>query len=287
MESNTKKTLFITVVSILVMVMLLTVATVAWFTSNRKVYTNTASGKSGTGSLKFLIGPDEGSMVETTDGEVEIGQVNSEEFRENLLPVSTSDLETFWECTDYQEDKAVAFSKVEDESNYYHGRIYIRLEGENFPDGAKFDLYRDTSENAGGVLAENSGNGYLLNGSRLGLNFEDAEAPVIFTFEENGKGETKNHTVIDGELIASGNVIGPDGKAVNDPAVELSAYSFDSSDTAAELPEESVATVEINKTVQVDVYYYLEGCDEDCIDELSKMESDIHLAFYAVAASEE
>jgi len=172
------------------------------------------------------------------------------------------------------------FYEDTNESNYYHGKLYLELRGENVNEENTFKLYFDTNDNYGGVIGKDlSGN--LLDGSRLGLTF-DKDNPIIFHFYDEKKA-TSSNTKVNGVVLDDGMVIDSNKKAVTDPSVAFDNYVLDSSSADMELPQESIATLELNKTYEVDIYYYLEGCDADCTDSISFNEAEIHLAFYAIA----
>lgn len=275
-----KKSTFVALLSILLMLVILGSATFAWFSNNSNVGTNTATGKSGTTSLKLLIGGDEGSLTETTNDAVEITQVNTVEL-DKLYPVSTANLENFYYATVFDKDgNAVKFVEDENESKYYHGKLYLKMEGDNIPADATYQLYLDSAESAGGVLGQSS-DGYLLNASRLGLKFNGGD-PIILRFAENGKGDYKVNTMINGQLINEGDVLSDANSTVSDPSEDFSVYQLDS-ENITELPEKALATLKINEVAELDIYFYLEGCDEDCLGSISTNQCELHLAFYAIA----
>jgi len=280
-----KSTLIALIISMVATLVIISGATFAWFTANQKVYTNTVSGKSGSASLKFLIGPDEGSLTDSSESEVEIAQINEMD-KEKMFPVTTADLKTFLYCPGFSNGHAETFVKDESEKYYFHGRVYLKLEGENIPDTTKYRIYLDKAEDAGGSFGENINNGTMLNGARLGLSYEDSETPIIFRFDEDTKGKTEINTYYNGAPIEQGQVLNDSGVPVSDPSVEFSQYTVDSSEENMEIPEEPLFEMEINKATALDVYFYLEGCDEDCLSELSLNAIDLHLAFYALATSE-
>ena len=59
---------------------------------------------------------------------VRIVQVNNTN-ADRLLPVSTSDLVSFVAAPVTVSGQATAFQLVQNEENYYHGRIYLRAAG--------------------------------------------------------------------------------------------------------------------------------------------------------------
>lgn len=281
---NYRKTIFVILISVVGMAALFAISTLAWFTNNSRVETNTASGKSGESNTAFLIGTSTDNMVDTSETTVEIPQVNENETdREQLLPVSTVDLKTFYYCPGLEGGKASKFVKLDDEKYYFHGRIYIEMSGDQLTEDNKYKIYLDTSENGGGVIVADDG-GHLLSASRLGLQFAD-EAPIIFQFEDDAAAKGGN-TVIDSTAYESGYVLDSDGKPVTDPAVSMDSYSVDSSDSSIELPENALTTITANNPVELNVYFYLEGCDENCIDAVNTNKANMHLAFYAVADTE-
>jgi len=274
------KKLFTALLSTLLIIIFIGSATFAWFSNNTQVGTNTATGKSGTTSLKLLIGGDEGNLQEADTDPVEIQQVNEMEL-DKLYPVSTADLENFYYATMFNQDgNAVKYAQDENEKRFYHGRLYLKMEGENIPEDATYKLYLDSSESAGGVFGQST-EGYLLNASRLGLKFPDQD-PIILRFEEGDKGETKINTTINGSLINSGDVLSDANSTVSDPSEDFTVYQLDS-DNLTDLPEKALATLKINETVELNIYFYMEGCDEDCLESISKNQCELHLAFYAIA----
>ena len=73
---------------------------------------------------------------------------------------------------------------------------------------------------------------------------------------------------------------GSDGSvaAVPDPSVSISSRSLNDDGTLGA----PLGYLEIDRIYALDVYFYLEGCDPDCVDSISFDGSDLHLAFYGV-----
>jgi hypothetical protein len=77
---------------------------------------------------------------------------------------------------------------------------------------------------------------------------------------------------------------------VEDPAVSLASRTLplDGTDDADALRElQPLALLELNRTYAVDIYFYLEGCDPDCSNDIFYDAAALHLAFYGVLTEEE
>lgn len=278
------------IVTMLIILLSLTVATYAWFSSNRVVDTDRVQTRSGTTSLELQVSSQGGNAFKGS-GEAAIVQVNATSLT-SLLPVSTADLKTFVYNPSTVGDMASTFVTVENESRYYHGRIYLRAAAEGQPQGSTMALYLDESEDAGGKLATVS-SGQLLQVARLGLTFgEQKDDAVIFFLSEKGNeqsGQVRN-TLLNGTVLENGQVLdGSSGavRAVNDPAVSLENYTIAMNGDNTVLPDKPLIYMELNKIYPVDIYFYLEGCDPDCSDAISNDSVDLHLAFYGVLTGTE
>lgn len=273
-------------VTTLFAVLAFTFATLAWFTANRAVQTNIATARTGDETLELQISSSGGSgfkSVETAQI-TQINQTNSE----ILLPVSTADLNSFVYAPFTKDGKASAFKKVDDEANYYHGRVYLRAEGEGWPEGSRMNLYLDQSD---GLLGD-AADGYLLNASRLGLIFDgDTSNPIILRLSESENPENAQiyNTEVNGKILGKNQVLGYNDSgvfAVGDPSVSISEYTIDFSENQMKLPSRTLVSMELGKIYPVDIYFYLEGCDPDCSESIQLNEAELHLAFYGVLDQE-
>ena len=71
-------------------------------------------------------------------------------------------------------------------------------------------------------------------------------------------------------------------RAVSDPSKLIDSVCVARDAGGYSLPDESVAEIEMNTVYQVDVYFYLEGCDPDCTNPISYEASNLHLAFLGI-----
>jgi len=282
-----KKSLIFAIAGVVAAALLAGTAAYAWFTNNSKVSTNTVTGHSGAGNMMLLIGADESSLVDSNEVTVEINQVNETD-TEKLIPVSTADLDNFWYCPGTEgneEGKAEArrFKKVENEKYYYHGRMCIEMYGEQLNEDASYKLYLDVNEDMGGPIAGED-TGHLLSACRLGLQFGE-EDPVIIKFSDEGA-QADGNTVIKGVKYASGYVLDSGGSPVEDPAMDIDTYTVDSSGGDMVFPEKALTVLQANTPVEMNIFFYLEGCDENCISDIQTNGAKLHLAFYAAADTE-
>jgi hypothetical protein len=260
----------------------ITSATYAWFSINHTVGTDSVRGRSGTDSIELLVSS---SPYDFAGDEATLTQVN-EAAADELLPVSTADLVTFVYNPITIDDMASTFTQVENESLYYHGRIYLQAVATGQSENARLALYFDQDSSVGGELAQTDDNSLLLNAARLGLTFDDEDA-IIFRLSEdsNTLDDQAYNTVIDGVTLGDGQVLDASGgsvQAVEDPSVLVEDYTIVLDGTTLRLPQEPLYYLPLNQTVTVDVYFYLEGCDPDCSDSITLDEAALHLAFYGI-----
>lgn len=277
---------FLTVTTIF---LLLAVAffTYAWFTSNRAVSTNSATARTGEEKLELQLSSTGGSSFQDSQS-ASITQVNKTDAG-YLLPVSTKDLENFVYSPFTDSGMASSFKQVQNEEYYYHGRIYIRAAGENLDAGSTMKLYLDQSD---GILGEKV-SGEMLNAARLGLVFDgDYSSEVILKLSDsqNTSKQQVYNTVINGQTLGKDQVLSyRNGKieAVSDPAAAVSAYTVSFTDNSVEVPDRTLLTMQFNKIYTVDVYFYIEGCDPDCSNDIQYSTADLQLGFYGVLGQKE
>lgn len=262
----------------------LTAVTAAWFTNNAKVNTSRAVSRTAAQSVELQVSSKGGDDFSGGRG-ADIVQVNSAEMT-RLMPVSTADLATFVQPPATVDGYAVSFQRVEDERDYYHGRVYLRATADAAESGRRLAVYLDEGAGSGGALAVGGAAGsQLLHAARLGLVFDGKqESAVIFRLSEdkNAEGDRTLNTKLDGAVLEEGSVLtwtGTAAKAVEDPAVLTKDRAVGTDGT---VPEKPLLEMELGRVYQVDVYFYLEGCDPDCTESIAFDDGYLHLAFYGV-----
>lgn len=288
-----QKALLISFAWIMILAFSLGSATYAWFTGNQRVYTSYASGRTGEDGLELLLGTSEGDL--SRNDEAEISRVNSSE-DDMLLPVSTSDLQSWAHAVSISEDSDDGYGVYEevdiDESGTYcyHGQIYMEVRtdrSERF-EGMKAAIYLDEGSGTDSIGTDESSSG-ILAASRLGFVFsEDSSSAVILYFDDAQETSDRRRNTYIGSTLASEEQVlevnGSSVSAVDDPAVAISTVTMTSDST--EYPESSLAVIELNTPVLVDIYFYLEGCDPDCVESIIASEVTMKLGFYAALTQE-
>lgn len=280
------RTWFLTV-TIIFILMAVAFFTYAWFTSNRTVSTNTATARTGDENLELQLSSSGGSSFQDSQS-ASITQINKTD-AEYLMPVSTNDLQNFVYSPFTVSGMASSFQPVQNEEYYYHGRVYIRAAGENLDDGSTMKLYLDQSD---GILGQTV-SGQMLNAARLGLVFdEDYSSEVILRLSEseNSGSQQVYNTVINGQTLGKNQVLSYTNgnvQAVSDPAVSVSDYTISFSDDSIQVPDNALLTMQFNKIYTVDIYFYIEGCDPDCSDDIQYSTADLQLGFYGVLSQRE
>ena len=266
----------------------LVVATYAWFSTNKKVTTSTATARTGDETLELQLSESGGDSFRD-NSTVNIIQVNNTDAG-SLLPVSTSDLQNFVAAPITVSGQARSFELVQNEGNYYHGRIYLRASGNGWDPGTKLDLYLDQSDGVLGSAAD----GMLLNASRLGLKFSadgvnTGSVILRLSESENPSGDRVFNTVVNGRTLGDGQVLSYSGGSVNavsDPSKNVDDYTITWGETSVNIPDTPLISMELNKVYTLDIYFYLEGCDPDCSDSVSFDAAQLHLAFYGMISQE-
>lgn len=276
-----KRQAVLAVFSVLIVLVLASAVTFAWFTSNQQVSTSRAEARTGEENVELLLSSTGGADFRGSS-EADISQVNNAD-SECLMPVSTSDLNTFFTATSFRSGAADRFSVLDNDNDYYHGKIYLRASaGGNYSSGSRMALYLDQSIESGGVLAQKDEDSYLLNAARLGLSIDGRNYIFYLSDETNAEGDRERNTNLNGTLLAEGMVLSGSNasvSAVPDPAVSLSSYAVGDEGTNVGEP---LCYLELDRIYEMDVYFYLEGCDPDCCDSIFFHGSDLHLAFYGV-----
>ena len=140
-------------------------------------------------------------------------------------------------------------------------------------EAGKINLYLDNTS----VPIVQDFSGELLTAARLGLTF-DGGSPVILSLSDVNNGD--GNTSLDGTLLATGQVLTLSGGTVTaaaDPAVSLAQVQYGSGTP--------LTTMEMNRIYAVDIYFYLEGCDPDCLTNRVAMdEAYLNLALFGLLA---
>ncbi len=245
-------------------------STYAWFTVNRQVSTGKVAARTAQEDLQLLLSGKKDGPFSATESSIE--QVNKTNTN-YLMPVSTFNLVDFSQRLSNDGEEVERYTLVEEERDYFHGRIYLKATTSNLQTSGRMALYFDQREEAGGKLVMDL-TGDLTKASRLGLRFQ-TPASEFYIFHLAPEPQKQEQVVI-GYSEKEGFLKLPD------PSKDISSYEIKVTDTGVTLPEKPLAILDLDQTYALDIYYYLEGADPDCTEEISLELVDLHMAFYGV-----
>ena len=173
---------------------------------------------------------------------------------------------------------------------FCYGALDMRAElGGDAASSARIAVYLDQSDQFGPLAEKTQEDSLLLNAARLGIAVHgDPDTARIFYLSEERNGEDQQvlNTVVGGELQPEDIVLRSDAGGevtpVPDPAIPLSACMISDESGSGE----PLFYLEPGVDYQIDVFFYLEGCDPDCSDSIEYNAAEFGLAFYATLASE-
>lgn len=253
---------YFTLVSIIVVMLILTGSTFAWFTQTAFVNTEVYSASVDGGDPSLLI-----SLTEdgTFDVECELVPTVSADY---LYPVSTADLNVFYYGTAVKGDGITYKYKEADITKYLiNGTVYLKsINGSNdvYFDEEKFNVSMIDGTNAGLRL------GLIINGNAY-----------IFNLDE-GNGEEKN--TIEAEADSVVESIDGEGNPnyINDIALDINDYKAN-----GELAgNNSLITIAEDEVIPIEYFVYLEGCDKNCFNVVQNKDIEITLGFQGVSVNE-
>ena len=195
-----------------------------------------------------------------------------------LKPVSTADLESFYRVImQNKEGIAVSYENADDrvDSDTFHGTVYLKSEG------APCNVYFNGEELQLGSDAQ------ALAAMRLGLKITNHDGSRTFVMRLDDLGSTAaaeaKATVPAAGTVVSG--ISGSGAAsyVSDPAVNVSDYMAQAAgNDEYTAGANELFSLDADEIASVEYWLYLEGCDEQCVNQVQNIDSDIRLAFVGV-----
>lgn len=263
-----------TAVMMVVIISVALVSTYAWFTSNQNVSTTTVNATTGTDEIRLLLGATQNSLSEDpcviTQDNMNEGIV--------LYPVSSADLVTFTAMEGTQ--TSTRYRKITDQDQYYyHGVFYLEAQGS---EQREVTLYLDQRENN---IVEAVDASEVLNASRFGLLIDGQGSIITISDEVNADEDRIENTVVNGEVVTGEKVITLDENG-NPEAVALTPlYLHDAcirNDGDTAIYPDYMYTITTNTVYTCDVYFYLEGTDQDCSDAVSFEQLDLSISLLGV-----
>ena len=269
-----RKSLVMAVVGMLFFLVSVTGVTYAWFTASGRAHTNVTpmGGTVSDGDTNLLISTAESGPFDRECDLVSAGDAQA------LKPVSTADLESFYRVImQNKEGIAVSYENADDrvDSDTFHGTVYLKSEG------APCNVYFNGEELQLGSDAQ------ALAAMRLGLKITNHDGSRTFVMRLDDLGSTAA-TEAKATVPAAGTVVsGISGSGaasyVSDPAVNVSDYMAQAAgNDEYTAGANELFSLDADEIASVEYWLYLEGCDEQCVNQVQNIDSDIRLAFAGV-----
>lgn len=250
-------------------------ATYAWFTFNPYTNVEPMSSTVSDGDIALLISSE-------ADGSFETKCVLPNSVSGNLQPISTADLRNFF--TNVKQNRqgiTVSYQNAANrvETDTIHGKLYLR----SLKDDCEVFFYRN-----GMYFGDDP---QVLAALRLGLLIKVGgnERYYIFDLDDmlNTQSAQKLQTTEQERVVVSS--VSDQGKPnyQTDPARDLRAYFAVPSEDSKGLPKagaQALCTIQAGEIATVEYWLYLEGCDENCTNEVQDCEASLQLSFAGVSA---
>ena len=252
--------------------------TYAWFTFDPFTRVEPMSGS---------IGPGEATLLIAANPRDEFGkqcllpQYNGP----GLKPVSTIDLSHFYRAySQSRQGISLAFQDVSHlvEEDTLHGTLYLQSLSE------ACDVYFY-------LQGMDFGNDpQMLAALRLGLRFTTEGGVRSYIFELNEAGNTEGvvamQTTAQNGVVVAGIREGDVPVYEKDPARSINAYAAIVNGEQPMKPdkgEQALCTLAFKEIAKVEYWLYLEGCDENCVNEVQNRDVMLQLAFAGVTNKQE
>ena len=244
----------------LILALLGSYGTYAWYTQNKQANAEQVTVRSGTEDMQIKVSKSEQGPFQAV---VDITQ----EEREILQPVSTVDLQHFYKPNRVTEQAATLFAETEE--GYYEQEIYLRTQVEGSKPKDSMRLYIDTD----GITIKEDDSA-VTKAARVGLvfSYNGIEMdPIILCFEAEPDGTKVVQRIENGKPIE-----------VKDPCILADKVTLQENNTQLILPEQCLVELPPNVTCKVRVVCYLEGSDVDCQSTIENKPFTIQLPFYGM-----
>ena len=269
-----RKSLVMAIVGMIFFLVSVTGVTYAWFTISGRAHTNVTpmGGTVSDGDTLLLISNSESGPFDRECDLVFAGDAQA------LKPVSTADLDSFYRVTmQNKEGIAVSYESADDrvDTDTLHGTVYLKCEG------APCNVYFNGEELQLGSDAQ------ALAAMRLGLKITNHDGSRTFVMRLDDLGSTaaaqSNATVPTAGTVVSSISDGGNAVYVSDPSVNISDYIAQAAgNDEYNAGANELLSLNADEVATVEYWLYLEGCDEQCVNQVQDIDSDIRLAFAGV-----
>ena len=276
---NTKHSIRVLLISLLwLLLAALTLggATYAWFTFNNATNVEPMAGTVGDGAVSLLISA---SRDGPFDKECDLPL---EQAVEELLPVSTADLQTFYaSAAQNKQGITLRYRDVTEQApqRLMHGTVYLQSKNRGC------DVYFFEPKLSFGS------DGQALSALRLVLKLTtetDGEQLLFFCLDDLGGGGAEEQATVTGDnvVVSSIDAGGQPGYTA-DPAEDIGAYLAQADgkeDTTPRAGEQALCALQADEVASVEYWLYLEGCDTACVNAVQTRELSLQLGFAGVSA---
>lgn len=276
---NTKHSIRVLLISLLwLLLAALTLggATYAWFTFNNATNVEPMAGTVGDGAVSLLISA---SRDGPFDKECDLPL---EQAVEELLPVSTADLQTFYaSAAQNKQGITLRYRDVTEQApqRLMHGTVYLQSKNRGC------DVYFFEPKLSFGS------DGQALSALRLVLKLTtetDGEQLLFFRLDDLGGGGAEEQATVTGDnvVVSSIDAGGQPGYTA-DPAEDIGAYLAQADgeeDTTPRAGEQALCALQADEVASVEYWLYLEGCDTACVNAVQTRELSLQLGFAGVSA---
>jgi hypothetical protein len=275
LKKKTRKKQLLALLWVLLAAAAVTAATYAWFTFNPYTNVEPMSSTVSGGDISLLIS-------NTSNGDFDVScALTPTDNPDVLQPVSTSNLEKFYTVT-AQNTEGISIlyrdSTEQMSEKVIHGTVYL----ESLNGGCDVYFYQ-----SGLSFGSDS---QTLASMRLGLLITTNQGTSSYIFKLDDMGNvstaTSSQTVPDSGTVVS--AIGDDGTPTytSDPAESLSNYfavENGDDDQAPEAGEKLLCSLQADEVASVEYWLYLEGCDDNCFNDVQNKDLSLQLSFAGVA----
>jgi hypothetical protein len=267
------RTVWLTLLWVLLAAAAASAATYAWFSFSPYTNVEPMSSTISQGGAKLLISNSEAGPFDTTC------TLTPDSSPQGLIPLSTADLTGFYAVTAQTTDGvALLYQTVEDTSRYLiHGTVYLMSVGSGC------DVYFNQNQMSFGADSQ------ALAALRLGLQITTQAGTETYIFRLDDMGSTasaaRTVTVPTADTVVAA-LSGSTARYVTDPAQSVSAYAAQMDSDTPKAGTDRLTSLSAEETATVEYWLYLEGCDENCINDVQNRDFSLQLAFAGVEQTE-
>jgi hypothetical protein len=262
-----KTKFFLALLWVLLAAAAVTGATFAWFAFHPFTNVEPVSAAVSQGQVSLLIANSQNGDFAATCA------LNPDDDPDTLSPLSTADLSSFYRAIAQSPDGiSIFYEDATDEMGdcAIHGTVYLKsLYG-------SCDVYLYEPGLSFGADAQ------ALASLRLGLQIttSQGEKTYIFRLDDLGgtSGAASTRTVPTGDTVVSG-ISSSIAAYTQDPALDLSGYLAQEDQSELQPGAQILASLETDEVASVEYWLYLEGCDDNCTNDVQNRDFALQLAF--------